>query len=168
MITHEFHTSNAFADKHAFYAKKVYQDVFQTSEVRLVTDRDGQRSGVDVLVGAGIRPIRIEEKIRRKQYKDIFLEIWSSEEQKILGWADKPLICDYLSYIVLETGTVRLYSYPLFRHAWQRNKEKWKQTYEIRRIPNRGRYSDYTTVGVCVPINVLNKQIVMPWEKAEK
>ena len=165
MITHNFHQSLAFCERHQSFAYPLYQKVFG-GEPRPATQRMEQIRGVDVVVESMQRTWTIEEKVRTKQYGDIFLEYASARELGTPGWIAKNLVSDYLAYIVLEDKSVRLFPFPLLRQAWIRNGENWKRKYGEISVPNGGQFGTYTTLGVCVPVDVVWDEITKKHIKA--
>ena len=122
--------------------------------------------GADVKIKAANRNYYIEEKIRKTYYNDFFLEYWSSLEKLQPGWIAKDQICDYISYICIENQTVELLPFPLLKDAWGRKGESWKLTYPVKNIINAGEFSNYTTVGVCVPKEVVRAEMIKPYKRA--
>ena len=70
-----------------------------------------QQQGVDrgIILDTS-KQILIDEKVRYrnaitgKVYDDIALEYWSSYEHKKAGWVCKPLMADYIAYVIVPLG----------------------------------------------------------------
>lgn len=164
MRCHNFDQSMDFCKKHELFAYPLYKQVFG-GEPKPVQNRFNQIGGCDVAVESFGKIVMIEEKIRKRQYGDVFLEHISAKEDGKVGWIEKNLLCDYLSYIVLEDNSVTLFPFALLRQAWKRKGEYWKSQYGIKSIPNHGIFGVYTTLGVCVPIPVIWAEITKSYIK---
>lgn len=126
-----------------------------------------QRSGVDrLIVLKSTKVIKIDEKVREKDYGDILLERWSSVEQKQPGWVQKPLECDFIAYAVAPSRRCYLLPVQTLQRAWRSCGLKWIDKYGVRNAANRG----YTTQNVPVPVDelmaALADAMVVTWERA--
>ena len=164
MTIHNFEKSNAFAGQHELYAERLYRKMFP-GDCEIIRDRARQRAGADVRINSNGRVIHIEEKIRKKKYPDFFLEYFSAKEYDTPGWIEKDLLCDYLSYICTEDGCVDILPFALLRHAWKRKGNEWKTVYGEVHVHNYGPNTRYTTVGVCVPKQIVWSEISRPFQK---
>lgn len=126
-------------------------------------DGDWQRTGIDRIVFLeNGETVRIDEKIRWKNYGDICLEYLSSRQHKTPGWVCKMLRADYIAYAIAPLGKCYMLPVIPLQQAWKRCGEKWlelgnKRTngYFICPSQNRG----YTTMNVAVPVNELFSEI---------
>lgn len=100
--------------------------------------------------------LKIDEKVRRRDYGDIFLEFMSDEQRQKPGWVVKPMTCDFIAYAFEPTRRCYLLPYQLLRRAWEIHGESWKAEYGIKRAPNKS----YVTLGVPVPYKILMVGIV--------
>ena len=147
--------SHTEADKE--YWLKIYRKAFPTLESIEDNREDGptQRGGIDktVILKNGKR-IGIDEKIRRiANTGDIMLEYQSSPGSP--GWAEKPLLCDYIVYIFLPSGLAHYLPVIQLQSVWQKNKEVWLNKYSTRSAKNEG----YSTLNCPVPTNILYQAI---------
>lgn len=115
-----------------------------------------QRMGIDrAIFLANGKTLYIDEKKRRKTYRDILLEYISSDTTNALGWIEKDLSIDYLAYAFMDTRTVHLYPWNLLRRAWILHREEWIRIYRIPPARNYG----YNTLNVAIPPNILKSAI---------
>jgi hypothetical protein len=167
MTVHDFGRSLEWSHsmEDAPWWELVYRAAFPTMTTYVSVRGDGwaQRGGIDrlVVLGSG-RVIMIDEKVRSKDYGDIFLEVWSDAERKVPGWAMKDLACDYVAYAFEPSATCYLLPFLDLRRALGLNKHRWgtmarkgEAGFSVRRAENRTNGRSWTTVGVCVPINEL-------------
>jgi len=120
-----------------------------------------QRQGIDsVITLSNHRMICIDEKVRRKKWNDIALEIMSNKQKGTPGWMNKDLTIDYLAYAFLPTQEVYLYPWPMLKRAWGKYHNQWLVKYGKINAANKvnGRFA-YTTVSCPVPIDVLNSSV---------
>jgi hypothetical protein len=138
--------------------EKVYCQIFPgfLSMSRCIGDGELQRLGIDrtIVLSTG-KAIYLDEKIRRKNYPDIFLEYISNHKKKSPGWIEKPLFCDFIAYLFVTAERCYLFPAIQMQIAWIRNKEKWLQQYGIKEAKNE----HYITLGCPIPINVLYSAI---------
>jgi hypothetical protein len=125
------------------------EQVIDISSLRL-----GKYSDVDYLCLRGERPIAVEVKVRRSQWLDILLEIWSNEERRVPGWLFKSQ-ADYLLYGFLSSNRVKylFFDFEKLRQWWEENKSR---SWESVRAKNKG----YTTVSVAIPLEEI-KPIIL-------
>lgn len=118
-----------------------------------------QKAGIDrsvVLPDSSI--YRIEEKVDYHHNQNMFIEYWSDWENKVPGWINKPLRCDYIVYAILALGEAYFFKPLPLQRAWVNNRERWIETYHEKRISNQLRNHEWTTVGVPVPVNEVYRQ----------
>lgn len=154
----------------------VYRRAFPTLSAYSSVRQDGwaQRAGIDrILTLACGRVIRIDEKIRDKDYGDILLEYWSDRDRQIHGWILKPLACDFIAYAVAPTKICYLFDTVLLQRAWKQNAAQWDaamkggdRRFKKCEAVNKG----YVTVSLAVPLDVLLTAIqsasIISWEDA--
>ncbi len=119
---------------------------------------DAQSRGIDVRVKlTNKRTINIDEKLRERTYKDVFLEVEHIHDNGTVepGWMEKDLSIDYLAYAFEPSREVLLYSWPVLRRVWRRNRAAWIA--EFNKKPARNK--SYNSIGVCVPREVLGKAL---------
>ena len=136
---------------------RIYSDLFpdMISYTREY-NRELQKSGIDrVIKLSNGKLINVDEKVRYKEYNDIALEHWSSFEDKVLGWCLKPLDCDYILYVFWQSCRYYLIPFPELRRLFEENFDIWRKQYTVLKTRNRGTNSDYTTISICVPIDLL-------------
>jgi len=138
-----------------------YRKAFPTMSACVSIRSDGwaQRGGIDrrIVLSCG-RTITIDEKVRRKDYGDVLLEIWSDLEKKTPGWAIKPLACDYIAYAISPINKCYLFPTLNLQIALQNNKNDWHQ-FSIKEM-NGFSYKDaknngWITRNMSVPTEIL-------------
>lgn len=79
---------------------------FPQDRVKLEYDAELQKLGFDKRISfLDGRSLIIEEKVRYKNYGDIFVERWEDKTINKVGWAwDPKLICDYIAYVIWPTS----------------------------------------------------------------
>jgi len=117
-----------------------------------------QQQGIDrgVVLDTS-KQILIDEKVRGRNtitgciYSDIALEYWSSYEHKKAGWVCKPLMADYIAYVIAPLGICYMLPVLQLQQAWLKNKDQWLASGHIIKSKNKG----YTTHSVGVRPEVL-------------
>jgi len=109
-----------------------------------------QHAGIDrsVILMTG-KQIFIDEKVRGKDYGDILLEYISNDKTGALGWVCKPLLADYIAYLIPSSGMCHMLPVIQLQIAWERNKGDWRKKYKNIIAKNKG----YGTHSCCVPVN---------------
>lgn len=93
--------------------------------VEEVEDLDIQRQGIDkILYFFDDRAILVEEKVRRKDYGDILIEVWSNWEKMKKGWI-YTCKADYIVYFVEESGRIYILPRLLLQKAFEKHWTKW-------------------------------------------
>lgn len=115
-------------------------------------ESDMQQYGIDttVVLSSG-KPVFVEEKIRRKNYGDILLEVIANDKTSAMGWIEKDQMSDYILYIICETEQVYVLPTIQLQQAWRKNKDKWLE--EFGTVPAKN--PNYESVNCPVPIQVL-------------
>jgi len=162
-VVHDFDESLARSHAQADHPmwERVYRSAFRDFSAMHSVRQDGwaQRAGIDrqVLLASG-KVLKVDEKVREADYKDILVEVWSSMESKTPGWAWKDLDCDYIAYAVLPTETCYLLPFWELRRACEAHGQKWME----RAIARRGGYRvvdarnrGYTTRSLAIPVDDL-------------
>jgi len=155
-VVHNF--NECLARSHSYaeapWWHEVYENAFPTMQAALNVRQNGwaQRAGIDrqIVLDCG-RIIKVDEKVRERDYDDFFLEYYSVVQDKTRGWVAKDLDCDYIAYAFVPSQTCYLLPFLELRRAWRNNRCTWVDRYPVRDIPNER----YDTRGVCVPINVV-------------
>jgi hypothetical protein len=187
MSIHDFDRQLAYSHRHADapYWQDVYRQAFPDMATCLDLRHDGwhQRAGRDraVVLTSG-RMIYIDEKVRRRAYDDIAVEIWSTYPLNgeppyspvpgaVHGWGAKPLDCDFLAYAFETLRVCYLFPFLGVRAAWAKHARMWigKATEEedgYRWVEARnGRYK---TISIAVPIGILqqcmNDALTVCWD----
>lgn len=133
---------------------RAFPNLLSTIEVR--EDGWAQRAGIDrILVLADGKIIKVDEKVREKDYGDILLEYWSNYERRVRGWICKPLDCDFIAYAIEPTKTCYLLPTLLLQRAWREVGRDWcdrakggVKGYRMVDAQNAG----YVTKSVAVPV----------------
>jgi hypothetical protein len=135
--------------------ESAYRHFFPTMASSVTHGQDGehQRAGVDrSIILANSKQILIDEKARRiHDTGDIMVEYVSNDRMETLGWAEKPLRCDYIAYAFVPSKKVYLLPFTQLQNAWHRNKDEWLKKYRTKRAPNK----NYNTLNCPVPTSVL-------------
>lgn len=119
----------------------------------LCGDIERQRKGIDRIIhlSSGAK-IKVDQKLRRKDYSDIALEFVSVDKPIVKpGWIEKDLDIDYLAYAFLESRTCYLFPFAMLRRAWIHYGGRWRDLYGERETKNK----TYSTWWTPVPIGVL-------------
>ena len=148
----------------------IYRRAFPDMVHSYLNDRDNgaQRCGVDrLIVLKSTRILRIDEKVRRKDYGDILLEYVSNDRTQAHGWIEKDLTIDYIAYGILPLRRCYLFPWDMLRRVWVAFGSEWiadgaakKNGLRIASAVNReGRADEYRTLSVCVPLELLRRKI---------
>lgn len=155
-IEHDFQKSLAWSRTHddAPWWAEVYKKAFPrlASMVSVRNDGWAQRAGIDriVVLSCG-KVLKIDEKVRSKDYPDFCIERWSDEDRKVPGWIQKPLDCDFIAYAFVQSGLCYLLPTLLLQRAWREFGKQWVTSYKEVRAQNKG----YVTVSVAVPKDIV-------------
>jgi hypothetical protein len=156
MTAHGFQASLAMSRRHedAGWWLDVYRAAWPTMLAAVSVREDGwsQRAGIDRVVTLACgRVIRVDEKVRAKDYPDILLEIWSDRERREPGWACKPLNCDFIAYAFAPSGECYLFPTLNLQIAVRANIKAWLSAYGFRDAKNSGPRGSWTTQSIPVP-----------------
>ena len=117
-----------------------------------------QRMGVDrSIILQCSKQILVDEKVRGKNketgeiYNDVALEYVANDVTKAPGWVCKPLLADYIAYVIAPLGFGYLFPVLQLQEAWRRNSAEWFKRFP--KIPARN--AGYTTWSLGVEVNVL-------------
>src|ERR1043165_1536712 len=121
MTVHDFNESLAksHAEQDAPYWQIVYRKAFgdrlQTIQ-NVRNDGWAQRGGIDrLLMLTDGTVLKVDEKVREKDWPDVLLEIWSDRDRRKEGWALKDLTCDFIAYAFVPSQTCYLFPWQLLR-----------------------------------------------------
>jgi len=144
--------------------EEVYKKAFAGFKSMTSVRQDGwaQRGGIDrIIVLASGKVLKVDEKVREKNYGDILLERWSDMRRQTPGWVQKDLACDYIAYAVAPKKTCFLLPFQQLRMAWLNHGRGWiiraestddlDLDYRMIEAKNNG----YVTQSVAVPIKTL-------------
>jgi hypothetical protein len=178
MTIHNMDDSLAYShgEADAPYWREVYAQAFPNMVTMTDLRANGwhQAAGRDraITLSTG-RTIYVDEKVRKKNWTDICIEVWSvyprngrppwpSVKGAKPGWAVAPKDCDYLAYAFKPSQTCHLFTYFSILSAWAKHKEVWRDKAEANEDGYRWIKADnvsYWTVSVSVPINALHDYI---------
>jgi hypothetical protein len=162
-MLHEFNDSLARSHEAQDlpFWEPVYRTFFGDLFDTMINHRDNdeaQHRGIDrVVMLKTTKAIRIDEKVRWKDYGDIALEYWSDYERRKPGWVCKSLDCDFIAYAIAPAGICYLLPTIQLQVAWNVKKDEWIANY--RRVPSEtmcpytGRI--WRTISVAIPPAVL-------------
>jgi len=134
--------------------KEIYSKAFPTMVTMINHRQDGdhQRQGIDrSVILSNSKQILIDEKVRRRNYKDIALEYISNDQRNTPGWVCKPLLSDYIAYAIPVAGQCYLLPVLQLQLAWTKHKADWMDKYKHCPAENPG----YKTWSLAVPVPVL-------------
>jgi hypothetical protein len=163
MTVHDFTRSLAasHAQADAPWWETVYRQAFPAFETMVNLRADGwaQRGGIDreIVLSDGT-VLKVDEKVRSRDWADIALERWSDRDRRTPGWVQKGLTCDFIAYAFVPSGTCYLLPFQTLRRAWQTEGRAWIDKAEQGRDGFRvvlAQNNGYTTESVAVPIPVL-------------
>lgn len=172
MKLHDFNERLAMSQSYsdAPWWLDVYRKAFPRllSANQIVDDGWAQRAGIDrILTLSCGRQIKIDEKVREKDWPDFLLERWSDTAKGKPGWIQKPLDCDYIAYAFIPSQTCYLLPTDLLQRAWRTHGRDWIAKYPKVEARNRG----YVTTSVCVPRDELLHAIagatIVHWRAVE-
>jgi hypothetical protein len=150
--------SRAYADLPVW--EQVYRSAFIGFQQRITHHADGshQRQGVDCsIILENSKQILVDEKVRfrnektGKVYRDIALEFLSDRERRTPGWVCKPLLADYIAYLIAPAGICHFIPVLQLQQAWKRHGEVWRQRFRVIESEN----TSWVTMSCCVPADVL-------------
>jgi hypothetical protein len=137
---------------------QVYRSAFPGFANMVCVRKDGwaQRGGIDrvVTLSSG-KSLWVDEKIREKDWPDILLEAWSDAGRRDLGWAAKPLACDFIAYAFVPSRTCHLLPVLPLQRAFKQHGKHWHEVYGYVRAHNHCEGRTWTTLSVPVPIDEL-------------
>jgi hypothetical protein len=186
---HDFDSSLAYSHGQADspWWQTVYRRAFPDHVALVDLRHDGwhQRAGRDraVVLSSG-QTIYVDEKVRRKSYDDIAVEIWSVYPKRGFapypavagatpGWARKAMGCDWLAYAFEPARTCYLFPFLGVRAALEKHRSLWAANATKGEVGFRWVVADnerYNTVSIAVPIWILNEAIheamTITWEEA--
>lgn len=123
-----------------------------------------QAAGVDrLLIFTNGETAKVDEKVRRDNWPDILLEIWSSyygtnDKRNTQGWACKDTAADYIAYALEPAAVCYLLPTWTLRGALRNN---WRDWHALAHSSQQGfRFVDaqnhsYVTRGIAVPVQTL-------------
>jgi len=160
-IMNEFEQSYQLVEKKGTeeFLEKIYRkrfpDLLYTSKNHW-NNSESQQAGIDrILIFPNKKTILVEEKVRDKDYSDIWLEYISNDKTGKLGWIEQNLNIDYLVYAFLPSQTAYFFDWKLLKRAWEENKKTWTEHYKTPPARNK----NYNSYGCPVPIEVLMKSM---------
>ena len=154
-----FEEDVAFADSASGFWGRCYNHVFNVGQVIENKSKasKSQYAGIDtVLLLKNGDTVKIDEKVRRKQYTDILLEMYHlyDDGAEVDGWMKKQLEIDWLAYAFLEQGMENaiLFKWRPLKKAFKDHGDEWMGN--MRKYVT-SRNNGYTTYNLPVPISVL-------------
>jgi len=159
-VIHDFDEELEYSEKAS--EESFWFDVYKKAFPNMVNcmsgwgDTESQRKGIDrVILLANGKTLYVDEKKRRKVYRDFLLEYISVDKTGAPGWMEKELNIDYLAYAFMPIKRCYLLPWPLLRRAWLHFKNDWLNKYPIKPAENKG----YKTLSVAVPRNIVIQAI---------
>lgn len=179
MTVHNFQDSlrRSHEQADAPWWEQVYREAFPgfVSMQDLRQDGWAQRGGIDRLVHLRDgTSLKVDEKVRYKNYPDVLLEVWSDYHHRIPGWIEKDLTCDLIAYAFVPSRTCYLFPFHTLRRAWALHKQEWQAKAQRLDDGFRSVVADngsYETHSCAVPLGVLRNAItramVIKWTGGE-
>lgn len=154
------------APEHDGPRRRLFRQMFPDYQTHdeLMDSKNVRRFGVDYLVFAvrcGQGSIHVQEKLRRRDYGDFLLEVWSvwrgeGHGGNRVGWGlDPEHKAHVLTYVVVPTGVAYVMKYPLLRTTAENNCAAWLKEYGWRSAKNPG----YETRNIAVPWSRLERDM---------
>ena len=140
----------------------IWKDQISTIEyMNFETHKEEQLKGIDkrIILKNG-KFVTVDEKCRRKDYGDFFIELISNTKSKKLGWLYYST-CDYIMYFIEPTRKAYLLPFELLKMAWIENKMIWQKNYKLKECIN----GSYSSKGICIPTKILLPAIAKQMEK---
>jgi hypothetical protein len=161
-VVHDFDSSLAFEKQHAddILWPKIYMAAFPDYIGRALSNSlEEQKRGIDAYVRLSLsRTVAVDEKLRTTTFDDVCIE-WASvyRNGKIvsLGWACKPLDCDYVVYAVPRSKWAILIPHAALVKAMSTYGVVWRGKYPKIVANNSG----YQTLSTGVPVPVLTSAV---------
>jgi hypothetical protein len=124
------------------------------------TQPELQLSGIDKIIHfSNGATATIDEKKRRVDYGDIYLELWSNYTLKRLGWI-YTATCDYIVYFIEPSQKVYVLPLLLLQSALRKHRKAWTCEHGIKRYFHNGIIK---SVGLTVPpeelLNAIQQQM---------
>jgi hypothetical protein len=174
-MLHDFAASLALAreQEDAPWWPEVYGKAFPGFHSMMSVRNDGwaQRAGIDrVIQLKSGKTVKIDEKVRSKDWGDIAIERWSDRRKKTPGWVQKDLDCDFIAYAFIPSQRCYLLPFLTLRKAWILEGRRWCELaeeesggFKIILAENNG----YTTESIAVPTDILlaaiRQAMVISW-----
>ena len=128
--------------------------------IELCSDLPRQKQGIDRLLHlSNGKALTVDEKKRGREYADILLEYTSCEERNTPGWIERDLAIDYLAYGFMQSQRCYLFPWAMLRRAWAQFGQDWKAKYRPVRAATMIGSTQYHTLSVAVPIDVLRRAV---------
>ena len=148
---------------HAFWYD-LYEQFFPTMVSLQTYKKYGfwQQQGIDrgIILNTS-KQVLVEEKVRYanrytgRVYEDIALEYWANYEKRKPGWVCKPLMADFILYLILPLRRAYLFPVIQLQAAWEANKTRWKAEKTTITAKNSGS----TSKSLCIPALELQSEI---------
>ena len=128
--------------------------------IEVCADLPRQKQGIDRLLHlTNGKTLAVDEKKRGREYADILLEYTSCEERNTPGWIERDLAIDYLAYGFMQSQRCYLFPWAMLRRAWAQFGQDWKAKYRPVRAATTVGSTQYHTLSVAVPIDVLRRAV---------
>jgi len=128
--------------------------------IELCSDLPRQKQGIDRLLHlSNGKALAVDEKKRGREYPDILLEYTSCEERSTPGWIERDLAIDYLAYGFMQSQRCYLFPWAMLRRAWAQFGQDWKAKYRPVRAATTIGSTQYHTLSVAVPTDVLRRAV---------
>lgn len=164
-MNHDFHSDIQESEKDSKldFWEPLYRRVFPGfTRIEYIYGKcELQEKGVDrILTFPSGMQITFDEKVRRGQWEDFLIEFWSNKEMKSKGWAFKPLICDFITYVNLDLRTAYFVPFQKLQNVLRHTAQDWWENLTHKSVKNKVRTGHlYTTENIVVPWEVLFREM---------
>lgn len=123
----------------------------------------GQKLGIDrVIYLKSGNILKLDEKLRYRDYGDVTLEYISNDKKQTPGWVEKNLKVDLIAYGILPKRTCYLMNWRELKLCWLFYKNQWLDQYKHIPANNENKITGeimYTTWSLAIPLEIIMKKI---------
>ena len=164
---HEFGSSHRWEQEQASFLASLWSS-WWPGVVRVpATDRSTQLRGIDAFLAEGARDPRarevrrresmvaVEEKVRRRDYGDVLLELEADSVRKVPGWAVKGSDARLLLYAFADSRRAWVFPMPAVQKVAIERGPVWLDRFGRKIATNRSsRGGTYDSTNVAVPVGL--------------
>lgn len=171
MTIHNFADSLALSKSYADapWWGEVYGSYFGNRIASMMYVHDdgwAQRGGIDRLVTlTDGTTIKVDEKVRSRDFDDFALEVWSNDAKHTPGWMEKSLTTDFIAYAFVPSRRCYLLPYQPLKRAYETHKRQWHHAYGFIFGRNRGYVTSCIPVPICEVERALTEIALVRWSE---